>query len=93
MIRIDDLDKKLVLVTGASTGIGAAVARAFAAQGASVALHFKSNVAAATALADSIRDAGGTALLLEGDLSEPGVPQRVAEVAARLLGGLVLQCY
>jgi NAD(P)-dependent dehydrogenase (short-subunit alcohol dehydrogenase family) len=37
LMRIDDLAGKLVLITGASTGIGAAVARAFAAQGSRLA--------------------------------------------------------
>lgn len=88
MTRIDDLRGKLVLVTGASTGIGAAVAQAFAAQGARVALHFRSNSAAAAAVADAIRRAGGTAELVEGDLAQPGVPTRVVEEGASRLGGL-----
>ena len=50
-IRIPDLDGKAVLITGASTGIGAALARAFAAQGALVGLHYNASVGAAEALA------------------------------------------
>ena len=46
-IRIGDLDGKRVLVTGGSTGIGAAVAAALAAQGARVAVHYNESAAAA----------------------------------------------
>jgi NAD(P)-dependent dehydrogenase (short-subunit alcohol dehydrogenase family) len=48
MTRIDDLHGKAVLITGASTGIGAALARAFAAQGARLALHFNAHEATRT---------------------------------------------
>lgn len=88
MLRIDDLRDKLVLVTGASSGIGAAVSRAFALQGARVAVHFNSNATAAEAIAKGIREAGGIASLVQGDLAQAGVPKRVVEDGARALGGL-----
>jgi 3-oxoacyl-[acyl-carrier protein] reductase len=88
MIRIDDLKGKLVLVTGASTGIGAAVATAFAAQGGRVALHYRSNMAGVEATVAAIRADGGIAELVRGDLAEPGEPQRIVADAAHSLGGL-----
>ncbi|HZF14944.1 MAG TPA: SDR family oxidoreductase [Steroidobacteraceae bacterium] len=88
MLQIGDLDRKRVLVTGASSGIGAAVVQAFAQQGAQVALHFRSHAPAANALAERIRGGGGTVVLVQGDLSESGVAARVVEEAARALGGL-----
>ena len=51
---IPDLKDKAVLITGASTGIGAALARAFAAQGAKVGLHYNSSKDAAEALAKEL---------------------------------------
>ena len=53
-------NKPNVLITGASTGIGAAVARGFAAQGARIGLHYNSSETAARALEDEISAAGGT---------------------------------
>ncbi len=61
-LRIPDLARKAVLITGASTGIGAALARAFAAQGARVGLHYNASEAAAMALCDEIAAAGGEAV-------------------------------
>jgi 3-oxoacyl-[acyl-carrier protein] reductase len=88
MLRIDDLENKSVLVTGASTGIGAAVSRAFARQGARLAVHWHSNRAAADAVVEDICRAGGTAVAVQGDLTQRGVPGRVVEEAAGVLGGL-----
>jgi 3-oxoacyl-[acyl-carrier protein] reductase len=88
MLRIGDLQDKLVLVTGSGTGIGAALSRAFAAQGARVALHFNKSAAAATALAREIQDEGGTAALVQGDLSGLAAAREVVEAAAEALGGL-----
>ena len=59
---LEDLAGKLTLVTGASTGIGAAVAKAFAQHGAAVAVHYNSSKAAAEAVAAEIRAEGGTAI-------------------------------
>ena len=88
MLRIDDLTDKSVVVTGASTGIGAAVSRAFAQQGARVAVHWHSNAAAAEGVVRDIREAGGTGVLVQGDLTRRGMPQRIVEEAAAALGGL-----
>ncbi len=88
MLKIPDLADRAVLVTGASTGIGAAVAKAFAAQRARVAIHYNESAAAAEVLLDSIRQAGGEAVLVQGDMSRPGESERVVEAAAAKLGGL-----
>jgi 3-oxoacyl-[acyl-carrier protein] reductase len=88
MLQIDDLRNKSVLITGASSGIGAAVSRAFAQQGARVAVHFHSNAVAADAVVRGICDGGGTALKIRGDLTRSGQPRAIVEECARALGGL-----
>src|ERR1700676_1216128 len=88
MLRIDDLQNKSVLVTGASGGIGAAVAHAFALQGARVAVHWNTNSAAADTVVRGIRDAGGSCFPVQGDLAHRGGPKRVVEEAATALGGI-----
>jgi len=85
MTIIDDLKGKAVLITGASSGIGAALVRAFAAQGSRLALHFNSHEGAARALAKEI---GGAPPLVRGDLTKRGEAKRVVNEAAAALGGL-----
>jgi 3-oxoacyl-[acyl-carrier protein] reductase len=88
MTRIDGLEGKLVFITGASSGIGAALARAFGGQGAKLALHFNSHEDAARALAREIGPEGAEPALVRGDLSKRGEAKRVVEEAAGKLGGL-----
>lgn len=87
-LKIPDLRDRAILVTGASTGIGAAVAKAFAAQGARVAVHYNESAAAAEAVVDEIARGGGDGILIQGDVSKPGESERVVEAAAENLGGL-----
>jgi 3-oxoacyl-[acyl-carrier protein] reductase len=63
---------KNVLITGASLGIGAALARAFAQAGANVGIGYRSSAAEASALHSEIVAGGGNAVLLQGDVTEPG---------------------
>lgn len=87
-LNIPDLAGKAVLITGASTGIGAALVRAFAAQGARVAAHYNSSKAAADDLVREIGDAGGTLHLVQGDFARSEQVRRAVEDAAAALGGL-----
>jgi len=84
----NDLSDKLVLITGASTGIGAAAAKAFADAGARVALHYNASATAAAAVQHEIAAAGGTCVLVQGDLTVAGEPARIVADAAQQLGGL-----
>jgi 3-oxoacyl-[acyl-carrier protein] reductase len=78
-----DIAGKVCLVTGASRGIGAAAARGLGRCGASVAVHYRRGKAEAEAVAADIVASGGKAVLLHGDIAEPGVVDRlVAETVA-----------
>jgi 3-oxoacyl-[acyl-carrier protein] reductase len=87
-LSIPDLSGKAVLITGASSGIGAALARAFAEQGASVGVHYNSSAAAAEALCADIRAAGGKATAVHGNVTNSAEITRVVEETAMALGRL-----
>lgn len=70
-------DNQVVLITGASTGIGAALARAFGAAGAEVVVHYNSSETAARAVADEIAAAGGEILLIQADVTIPAQIQHM----------------
>ena len=72
-----DLGGKACLVTGASRGIGAAVARGLGACGARVAVHYRSGRAEAEQVAADVKRVGGEALLMEGDIAERGTVARL----------------
>jgi NAD(P)-dependent dehydrogenase (short-subunit alcohol dehydrogenase family) len=76
------------LITGAASGIGAACCRLLAAPGAAIALHTRKNREGAERMAALVRERGGVAHVLIGDLAEAGAPDRAVEQAAAALGGL-----
>jgi 3-oxoacyl-[acyl-carrier protein] reductase len=76
------LDGKVALITGASRGIGSAIAERLASKGASVILNYSSSVTQAEALRDRIASKGGKAVLVKGDVS------RVADIVDMFDTGL-----
>lgn len=79
---------RVACVTGSSRGIGSAIARRLAEDGASVVLHARSNRARADAVAAEIRAKGGSAEIVLGDLSEGETATRVVQDAFAVHGAL-----
>jgi 3-oxoacyl-[acyl-carrier protein] reductase len=80
-----DLKGKAVLITGASTGIGAAAARAFAQHGSRVAVPYNASREEAEKVAADVHSLGGEAVLVGGDVtSSANVKRIVAETLAAL---------
>jgi 3-oxoacyl-[acyl-carrier protein] reductase len=82
------LTGKVAVVTGASKGIGAAIATALAAAGASVVVNYASSKEGADRVVDEIFKAGGRAVAVGGDVSKPAEAQRIVDAAIEHFGRL-----
>ncbi|GAB2795496.1 SDR family oxidoreductase [Halomonas shantousis] len=76
------------LVTGASSGIGRAIALAYAEAGAAVAVNYRSNQEAAEQVVDTIREQGGNAVAVQGDVSQPEDCRHLFDTLNDCLGGV-----
>jgi 3-oxoacyl-[acyl-carrier protein] reductase len=85
---MNDLHDKRVLITGSTSGIGAAVAIGFASRGARVCVHGHSNTARGEEMVSAIAAEGGSAIFIPADLSQQDAPADLVTEAANSLGGL-----
>jgi 3-oxoacyl-[acyl-carrier protein] reductase len=82
------LTGKVAVVTGGSRGIGAAIARRLAADGASVALTYAKGADVAAAVVKEIEGGGGNAIAIQADAADAGAVQAAVEKAVATFGRL-----
>ena len=81
------LTGKVALVTGASKGIGAEIARQLGAAGAAVVVNYASDQAGAGRVVDAIKSGGGRAVAVQADVSRPGDVERLFTESDKAFGG------
>jgi len=85
---MNEQTNKVAIVTGASRGIGAAIAERLARDGFTVLVNYSGDAAPAEALVDRIEQAGGRARAAQADVSDPAAVRRLFESAEAAFGGV-----
>jgi len=85
---MSDLNKKVALVTGGSRGIGAAIAKRLARDGAKVAITYTKGADAAATVVKEIESAGGKAIAIQADSTDAGAVGAAVEKTVATFGGL-----
>jgi 3-oxoacyl-[acyl-carrier protein] reductase len=85
---MSNLTKKVALVTGGSRGIGAAIAKRLAANGASVAITYSKDADAASSVVKAIEQGGGKAIAIQANASDAEAAKSAVEKTVSTFGGL-----
>lgn len=83
-----DLEGKVALVTGASRGIGRAIAEVLARQGAAVVINYRANAAAAATVVQAIQERGGRALAIQADVRSAEDVEHLVKATIETFGRL-----